>query len=191
LLAFAMLAGPAAAEFTPVVSLLFEDNFSYSGGVSTDLNVNINSASRVSGLLAGQVSYDTANMAGLKDIDGDNQKMDLSDGGAGTSSACVGLTKNFNNDLAIGGLTVLATVNPRGDVVTISDGNNSSSPADIGDTYLDGANNYIGIQAVSSGSYASVKDLRVYNNAVATPEPGTLALLAGAAGFAFVWFRRR
>ena len=50
----------------------------------------------------------------------------------------------------------------------------------------DFAHNYIAIGG-NSAQYASIQDLRVYQ----IPEPGTLALLAAAAGFAFVWFRRR
>ena len=126
LAAFAMLAGPAFAEFTPVGALLFQDTYNYTG-IADDLNVDINSPSRVAGPLAGQVSYDTANMVGLKDIDGPNLKMDLSQGGSMDSRACVGLTKDFNDDLALGGLTVCATVNPRGGVVTIGVGHNGSS----------------------------------------------------------------
>jgi hypothetical protein len=279
LAAVAVLTNSALAGYVVPAdaNLLFADNFYYAGGVSLDLNAGIDSSDRISGSLAGQVSYDTANMVGNKDIDGLNNKIDLSDGGLGASRACVGLTKDFNNDLAQGGLIVMATLCPRGGVNTLSVGNTGSAPASIGDTYLDGANyykypgfygcvfdgvtiaanlgvtafladgtaqnfsdfiwnggyndyaevalvctdaedhnpfngsgtltvdmyvngtfitsgsapdlahNYIGIQAVAYGTYASVKDVRVYQ----TPEPGTLALLAAAAGLACVWFRRR
>ncbi len=279
--AFAMLTGPALAELVPVGTLLFQDTYNYTG-VDGDLNVDINSPTRVAGPLAGQVSYDTDNMVGLRDIDGPNQKMDLSQGGSMASRACVGLTKDFNNDLALGGLTVCATIDPRGGVVTIGAGHISSLPSDIGDTYLDGANyfthpgfyanvfdgvtiapdlattafgadgtaqwfsnfdftsgvfgdsyvdlavvftdpvdnnpfngsgtiiaqmyigdtlvctstpgpdfahNYLSVQTVTS-QYTSIKNFRVYGNAAAVPEPGTLALLV-AAGLGFVWFRRR
>jgi hypothetical protein len=278
-LAVAALSNPAFAEFIPVGELLFQDTYNYTG-IAEDLNVDINSPTRVAGPLAGEVAYDTANMVGLKDIDGPNQKMDLSQGGFMGARACVGLTKDFNNDLALGGLTVCATINPRGGVVTIGAGHVSSLPADIGDTYLDGLNyfnhpgfyanvfdgvtiapnlattafgadgavqwfsnfdftsgvfgdsyvdlavvftdpvdnnpfngsgtivaqmylgdtlvctstpgpdfahNYLSVQTVT-GQYTSIKNLRVYGNAV--PEPGALALLAAAAGLGFVWFRR-
>jgi hypothetical protein len=278
----AVLSNAAFAEIIPVGDLLFQDTYNY-GAVDVDLNVDINSPTRVTGPLAGQVAYDTANMVGLKDIDGPNLKMDLSQGGSMASRACVGLTKDFNNDLALGGLTVCATINPRGGVITIGAGHISSSPSDIGDTYLDGLNyfnhagfyanvfdgstiaanlasttfgadgsaqwfsnfdftsgvfgdsyvdlsvvftdttdnnpfngsgtivakmyigdtlvctstpgpdfahNYLSIQTVTS-QYTSIKNLRVYGNTAAVPEPGTLALLAAAAGFGFVWFRRR
>ncbi len=71
------------------------------------------------------------------DIDGPNQKLDLSDGGAGAITARLGLTKDFNNDLAIGGLTVCVKVNPRGGYAGIGAGQSGSAYSDIGDTYLD------------------------------------------------------
>jgi hypothetical protein len=274
--AFAMPAGTALAEFTPVGSLLFQDTYNYTA-ISGDLNVNITSPSRVSGPLAGQVAYDTANLVGSKDVDGPNQKMDLSDGGAFTHRACVGLTKDFNNNLALGGFTVVADVNPRGGIAEMGVGHNSSAASAIGDTFWDaagyfahpgfyanvfdgnlgygvsttafggngtsawppyfglgsgyGANfvqlalvctdatdnnpfngsgtitikmyvngslittatgpdfahNFIAFQADTT-NYTSVSNLRIYGN---VPEPGTLVLLASAAGLAFVWFRRR
>ncbi|MBN1394342.1 MAG: PEP-CTERM sorting domain-containing protein [Pirellulales bacterium] len=276
LAAIAVPAGPALADFVPVGSLLFQDTYNYTE-VSLDLNVNINSPSRVSGPLAGQVAYDQDNMVGAKDIDGPNQKLDLSDGGAGVTTGRVGLTKDFNNELALGGMTVCATVNPRGGYAGIGVGHNGSTAADIGDNWdvnfylvpglyfdaFDGvtvaadlattrfasdgtaawlsdltdysggysdfvelamvftdqtdnnpfngsgtidvafyangelkgtasgpdfAHNYISFQERAWGNYASFKDLRVYGN---VPEPGALTLLAAAAGFAFVWFRRR
>ena len=55
----------------------------------------------------------------------------------------------------------------------------------------DFAHNYISLQGTTVGGVAMFQDLRIYGNAAAVPEPGTLALLAAAAGFAFVWFRRR
>jgi hypothetical protein len=290
LAAFAMLAGPAlAGNVVPVGSLLFEDNFSYPGeiidgtlvSVNGDLNVNITSASRVSGPLAGLVSYDTANMAGAKDIDGLVPKLDLSTGGDPSYAGRVGLSMDFNNSLALGGFTVVANVIPRGTYAGIGVGHNGSSAANIGDLLAgnwadvaglysnvfaagtglsvtsfasDGAAqpaqpsdiwfNYLGFGAgysdfvelalvctdtdnnpfdgsgtitvqeyvngdlvatatgpdfahnflsfqMGGDSYVSYQDLRVYGNAAAVPEPGALALLAAAAGFAFVWFRRR
>jgi hypothetical protein len=55
----------------------------------------------------------------------------------------------------------------------------------------DFAHNYISLQAAAAGGVCLYQDLRIYGNAAAAPEPGTLALLAAAAGFACVWFRRR
>ncbi len=59
--AFAMLAGPALAAFTPVGSLLFEDTYNYGDTWNGDVNYGINAPSRVFGPLAGQVTYDQAN----------------------------------------------------------------------------------------------------------------------------------
>jgi hypothetical protein len=278
LAAFAMLAGPAFAQVVPVGDLLFQDTYNYTE-VSLDLNVDINSPSRVAGPLAGQVSYDMDNMVGLKDIDGPNLKLDLSQGGNPDLTARVGLTKDFNNDLALGGLTVIATVDSRGGFAGIGVGHSGSSASNIGDLYTnpgwdavpgfygnvfdgsiaglstttfasngvaqwfsnlnfagggygdnyvelglvftdagdnnpfngsgtitakmyvngnlittaegpDFAHNYLSYQTATS-QYTSFQNLRVYGNAAAVPEPGVLTLLAAAAGFAFVCFRRR
>jgi hypothetical protein len=281
LAAFAAMAGAAFAEFTPVGSLLFEDTYNYGEQWSYDINYGIDSPSRVAGPLAGQVSYDQANSAGVMDIDGPNLKSDLSDGGYGATTARVVLNKDFNNGLALGGLTVCAKVLARlgagkTDYAGIGVGHSGSSAANVGDLfgdwavvpgfyfntfaygniyglstsafasngtaqwfsnfglgagnadfvelqmvftdatdsnpfngsgiidatlYVNGAllatgsgpdfaHNYISFQT-NTGAYSSFQDLRIYGNAAAAPEPGTLALLAAAAGFAFVWFRRR
>ena len=47
LAAFAMLAGPASAEFIPVGDLLFQDTYNCTATNVFDLNANINSPTRV------------------------------------------------------------------------------------------------------------------------------------------------
>jgi hypothetical protein len=282
LAAFAMLAGPALADIVPVGSLLFEDTFNSAATGSDVFNVNydINSPTRVSGPLAGQVSYDQTNADALMAVDGPSEMFQLT----GTSVdygtiGRVGLTKDFNGALALGGFTVCAKVNPVLGYAGIGVGHNGSAYSDIADllngttpitaapgiyanvlnsgifavsagvfaaeagnqwhshfaadagyadfvdltmvftdatdnnpfngsgiitanVYVNGtlidtatgpdlAHNYISLQASAASGVGLYQDLRIYGNASAAPEPGTLALLAGAAGFAFVWFRRR
>jgi hypothetical protein len=279
LAAFAMPASSAFAELVPVGDLLFRDTYNYGDAPFGDVNTGINDPGRVSGPLAGQVAYDQANSAGGMDIDGPNDKFDLSDYGAGVTTARLGLTKDFNNELALGGLTVCAKVLARAGYAGIGAGHSGSSASSIGDLfaanwasvpgfyfnafatdnvyglntsafgsdgtnaltvspsnftlgagygdyvelgivftdtdnnpfngsgtltaamYIDGtlvgtatgpdlAHNFISFQT-NTTNYNSFQDLRVYGNAAAVPEPSVLALLASAAGLAFVWFRRR
>jgi hypothetical protein len=275
--AFVMLTSFASAEFIPVGSLLFQDAYSIAP-VTFDINSEINSPTRTYGPLAGHVSYDQANAIALMAIDGPNQILQVT----GTSVSFgtigrVGLTQDFNNDLALGGFTVCAKINPMNGYGGIGVGHNGSTADSIGDllnattppgdvpgfygnvfanfgvstgvfgsagmgslwyshlpagspyggfvdlamvftddtdnnpfngsgtitakVYVEGilvdtatgpdfAHNYISLQGAADGTVAEFQNLRIYGNAAAVPEPGTLVLLAAAAGFAFVWLRR-
>lgn len=277
LAAFAMLAGPALADFVPVGTLLFEDNFS--SATTFALNNNITSPARVSGPLAGQVSYDVAGKVGLEALQDSCLQVTGTDA-LFSSTGRLGLTKDFNNDLALGGFTIVANIYPGTAFGGIGAGQNGSSFSYIADllnanaetnpitqpgfyacllnlwgvsntdfgygaggaqwwsnvaygasytnfdqvamvftdagdnnpfngsgtitakVYIDGtlvdtatgpdfAHNFISFQGTTEGGVAMFQDLRIYGNAAAAPEPGTLALLAAAAGIACVWFRRR
>lgn len=271
--ALAALTGTALADFSPVGSLLFRDTFNYGTEWTYDVNYGIDSPSRVSGPLARQVSYDQVSSIGVTDIDGPNQKFDMSDGWVGATTARIGLTKDFNGALAQGGMTVCVKVLPWAGYAGIGAGHSGSAYTDVGDLfgewlnvpgfyfnafaagsglnasafasdgsaqwfskidlgpgygnfvdlamvftdvdnnpfngsgtitanlYVDGtwlasatgpdfAHNYLSFQT-NTTMMSSYKDLRVYGNASAVPEPGTLALLGVAIGAAVVWFRRR
>ena len=96
----AALAAQAQTDAPNVGSLLFGDNFTSSP--SSDINAGINSPTRTSGPLAGQISYDTANAMGNFSMDGG--AVNLS--GEPIIYPRVGLNYNFNGNLASGGLKI-------------------------------------------------------------------------------------
>jgi hypothetical protein len=88
----------ATAQVPNQGGLLFSDNFTTSTP-GADINADINSSTRVGGPLAGLISYDSANAVGTITLDGSHLNL-------ASDNARIGLNKNFNGALALGGMKI-------------------------------------------------------------------------------------
>jgi hypothetical protein len=93
----ATLVAPVEAQVPNQGGLLFSDNFNTTTP-GTDINADIFSPTRVSGPLAGTVSYDTTNALGTLGLDG--SRLTLADSGR------IGLNQNFTGNMALGGMKI-------------------------------------------------------------------------------------
>jgi hypothetical protein len=102
LAAGAAFIAPVNADAPSVGGLLFGDNFTIQSPPSGSINTDITWSGRVSGPLAGVISYDLVNAVGTQTMDGSAFRMVDSVG----NFPRVGLDYNFNGNVAAGGLKI-------------------------------------------------------------------------------------